>query len=63
MLGPFSELNLKRLRVFWVIGIRDLGIIRNIFGRYYGLARVTVIFIIGTEERLNKNIRKMLEDI
>ena len=48
LVGQLPELDLKRLRLFWTIRYRDIGLVRDTFARAPTLASSTTLFIPST---------------
>ena len=48
LLPSLDALDLKRLRLLWAVNVRDLGLVRDTFERYPGLAGATKLFVGGT---------------
>lgn len=51
LLAQASSLDLSRLKLFWTISIRDLGLVRDTFSRTPALASSTALFVSGTDFR------------
>ena len=47
LMAQAGELDMRRLRLFWGVNVRDLGLVRDVFGRYPGLGRVARVFVSG----------------
>lgn len=51
LLAQASSLDLSRLRLFWTISIRDIGLVRDTFSRTPALASSTALFVSGTDPK------------
>ena len=63
LLAQASQLDLKRLRLFWSVNARDLGLVEDTFGKYPGLAARTVGFVSGVNGEADPAVDDALKRI
>ena len=51
LLSQMESLDLRRLKLFWTISARDLGLVMNTLRMHPGLAKESIIFVTGYEEQ------------
>ena len=73
LLAQLHDLDIGRVRLFWTVNIRDLGLVTDTFQRYEQLARRTFLFVSGVTgnsasssatqslQKLNKSGAQILE--
>jgi hypothetical protein len=52
LLGQLSSVDLSKLRLFWTIGIADIDLILDVFGKHEGLSANSCIFFTGLDKSL-----------
>ena len=63
LLGQFSTIDISRVRCFWTVNARDIGLVEDTFARYPSLASSTVLFVSGDISRLSKEDALKLKKI
>jgi hypothetical protein len=48
LLGQLSRVDLSKLRLFWAVGIDDIDLVLDIFGKHEGLGANSTVFLTGT---------------
>ena len=63
LLGQVGCLELGRVRLWWMVGVRDLGLVRDVFARVPGLVGRTRLFVSGAGVDLGEEESKVLEEV
>ena len=63
LLGQVGCLELGRVRLWWMVGVKDLGLVRDVFARVPGLVGRTRLFISGAGVDLEEEESKILEEV
>jgi len=61
LLAQVEDLDLRRLRLFWSVSVRDVGLVLDTFEGHPGLAGVTEVFLSGDLGRVVDGERKVEE--
>jgi len=61
LLAQLPELDLKRLRLFWTVNVRDIGLVTDTFDRCPGLAQSAQVFVSGNEDSMSAENQKAIE--
>ena len=63
LLAQLGELDLGRLRLFWTLSVRDVGIVWDTFKRFPGLAESTGLFLTGEDGDVVGGDQGKLEEV
>ena len=63
LLAQVSELDLRRLRLFWTLSMRDVGLVHDTFKKSPSLAGSTSLFLTGTDADVVEGDREKLEEV
>ncbi|KAI9878708.1 MAG: hypothetical protein M1830_010752 [Pleopsidium flavum] len=63
LLAQLPALDISRLRVFWTLSIRDIGLVSDTFNRHPSLRTSTNLFITGDESKLSEKDKKLLLEV
>lgn len=63
LLGQLPDLDMKRLYLFWTVGIKDLGLIQDTFKRNPSLAKSTSLFLTGDATTLPEGDQMKLKEV
>ena len=63
LLGQLPDLDLQRLHVFWSIGVKDIGLVYDVFKRNPTLAKSTSLFLTGDATSLAEDDQKKLQEV
>lgn len=63
VVAQLQNLDLKTFRVFWTLGVKDIGLVADCFERYEGLASVTDLFLTGDPAQIPETQRPILEKL
>lgn len=63
LLAQLPHLDVARLRLFWTLSVRDVGLVVDTFGRFPKLPGSTTLFITGDESAVSEGEREILRDL
>lgn len=63
VLAQLPDLDLTNFRLFWTIGVKDIGLVQDVFKRTPELARSTDLFITGDASSLDEKEREQLDEV
>jgi len=63
LLAQLPHLDTARLRLFWTLAVRDVGLVADTFRRFPTLPGSTSLFITGEESTISDDERTMLRDV
>ena len=63
LLAQLPHLDMARVRLFWTLGVRDVGLVVDTFRRFPALAESTSLFVTGDEGAVSEGERTMLRDV
>ena len=63
LLAQLPHLDIARLRLFWTLGVRDVGLVNDTFKRRPLLRSATSVFITGDESTLSDEEKAMLREV
>ncbi|GES63604.1 oxidoreductase FAD-binding protein [Aspergillus terreus] len=59
LIAQLSDLDIDRLRLFWTISVRDIGLVWDIFQQFPRLPRSTALFLTGPHPEDQETIQKL----
>jgi len=63
LLSQLQDLNIAQLRLFWTLGIRDIGLVHDTFKRFPTLSKSTALFLTGDESSVPEGDVAKLEEV
>ena len=59
LIAQLSDLDTDRLRLFWTISVRDIGLVWDIFQQFPRLPQSTTLFVTGPRPEEQETIQKL----
>jgi ferredoxin-NADP reductase len=63
LISQLQDLDISRLRLFWTLSAKDIGLVQDTFRRFPMLAESTVLFLTGDESQLSAVEMKKLKEV
>jgi ferredoxin-NADP reductase/predicted pyridoxine 5'-phosphate oxidase superfamily flavin-nucleotide-binding protein len=63
LIAQLQDLDISRLRLFWTLGVRDIGLVHDTFRRFPTLPQSTALFLTGDASLLPAADKKNLEEV
>ena len=63
VLAQLQDLDLSRFRLFWTLGVKDIGLVHDTFARFPKLPKSTSLFLTGSESDLHVGEKTRLKDV
>lgn len=63
LLAQLPDLDIARLRLYWTLGVRDIGLLNDTFKQYPWLRASTSLFITGDESTLSDDEKESLQQL